>query len=183
MVKLLILLLAGVLLFNSVKAELFKWKDEQGNTIYSDQPPSGDGRQPAIIKKEQLPPIVTVPAIDVNKSDNAAGLKSDAEASYQSIAISDPGHDAEVRENAGNVSISVQVEPYVFNERGDTVVIYMDGKEISRGSQTSVQLQNVDRGTHTLRAEVLNRAGQVLTASETTVFHLKRFSAITPSAK
>lgn len=182
MVKFLIALLAGVLLFNSVKAELFKWKDERGNTIYSDQPPP-EGEQSAIIKKEQLPPIITVPAIDVNKSSNAAEPESDTTARYRSITISDPGHDAEVRENTGNVSISVQVEPYVFNERGDTVVIYMDGNEISRGSQTSVQLQNVDRGTHTLRAEVLDRAGQVLKASDTTVFHLKRFSAITRPAR
>ena len=174
MVKFLILLLAGVLSCNSAQAELFKWKDEQGNTIYSDQPPAEDGDS-SIVKKEQLPQIITVPAFDVNQSDNAVESKPDSKPRYQSIAISAPGHDTEVRENTGNVSVSVQVEPYVFNERGDTVVIYMDGNEVSRGSQTSVQLQNVDRGTHTLRAEILSQTGQVLKASETTVFHLKRF--------
>lgn len=177
MTKLFVSLLVALLALSSAHAELFKWKDAEGNIIYSDQPPPGANKKEAEVEEKELPQIVTVPAPDLTKSSNITRKsKSKPQDKYTSIAIANPKHDSEVRENAGNVSISVRVEPYIFNERGDMVAIYMDGVEISKGPQTSVQLQNVDRGTHTLKAEILNSAGQVLKSTETTVFHLKRFS-------
>jgi len=159
------------------QAELFKWKDADGNLIYSDQPPPGQGKEDTQIDKETLPQIITVPAPETPSisSSSSSASKEQAPERYQSLAIIEPVHDTAVRENSGKVKISVQVEPYIFVERGHILVIYMDGNEVSRGDQTTVVLDNVDRGTHTIKASILNRSGQVIKETGITSFTLQRF--------
>ena len=161
----------------SVQAELFKWKDADGNIIYSDQPPPGHGKQETQIDEDELPPIISVPAPETSSisSSNATSTENDSKMSYLSLAITEPVHDTAVRENSGKVRISVRVEPQIFVERGDMLVIYMDGVEIYRGQQTSTMLDNVDRGTHTIKAALVNSRGQVIKETGITSFTLQRF--------
>ena len=163
-----------------VQAELFKWVDADGNIIYSDQPPPGAEKKEHQVDKEALPPLTTTPALETpvaaTKSD-AAGLE-DSQERYKSIAIVVPEHDTAVRQNAGNVLIKVAIDPYLFNERGDLLAIYMDGLEVSRGRDLSVQLVEVDRGTHVIRAEIVNANGKVIKKASPVTFTLLRHSRL-----
>jgi hypothetical protein len=158
-------------------AELFKWKDAEGNLIYSDQPPPGKDQQVSEIPEESLPQIITVPAPDLTKSSTlSTSSKSQTKKEiYHDLAIIEPVNDTSVRENSGKVKISVRVDPYIFNERGHQLVIYMDGAEVSRGPQTSVVLDNVDRGTHTIKASIINGQGHILRETRVTTFTLHRY--------
>ena len=163
------------LAFN-VQAELFKWKDADGNLIYSDQPPPGKNKAESEIEQEELPQIITVPAPKTTSATSSnASRKTEKAIRYKELTIIEPGHDTAVRENAGNVSITVRVLPNNFAETGAILAIYMDGVQISKGPETTVQLMNVDRGTHTLKAELLNSSGYVVKATRPTVFHLQRY--------
>lgn len=161
-------------------AELFKWKDADGNLIYSDQPPPGHVKkntQVDKIDKEELPQIISVPAPELStptNSDSSATAEENLQI-YQELSITEPVHDTAVRENSGKVTISVRVAPYIFVERGDNLVIYMDGVEISRGPQTSITLDNVDRGTHTIKATIVNSGGQVIKETGISSFTLQRY--------
>lgn len=159
----------------SAHAELFKWKDADGNLIYSDQPPPGIDQTESEITKEELPEIISVPAPKVSNTTDSRTPKSSKETvKYKELTIVTPVHDEAIRENSGNVQISVRVLPDNFSESGAMLAIYMDGLEISKGSETTVQLINVDRGTHTVKAELMNSAGHVVKATRPTVFHLLR---------
>ena len=97
---------------------------------------------------------------------------------YKGISIVAPENDTAVRQNAGNVSIKVAIEPFLFNERGDLLAIYMDGIEVSRGRATSVQLVEVDRGTHVVRAEIVDADGKILKKANPVTFTLHRHSRL-----
>ncbi len=115
----------------SVNAELFKWKDADGNIIFSDQPPADIGKVESEVKQESLPYINTVPAPDLTKSRVASSSKFKTnKVSYKSFAIVSPLHDSEVRENSGKVQITVRAESVIFVERGHQLIIYMDGVEV-----------------------------------------------------
>ncbi len=160
----------------SAHAELFKWKDAEGNIIYSDQPPPGKEKSEAKVEKETLPQIIAVPAEQPTSISSSSSPKE--KISYnkvKSLVITEPKHDEALRENSGNVSINVRVDPINFAENGSILAIYMDGKEVAKGPETSVQLLNVDRGTHTLKVELINSAGNVILATRPTVFHLQRY--------
>ena len=165
---------------NGVQAELFKWKDAEGNIIYSDQPPPGVEREEHQVDKQELPQIITTPALKVPEPSAAesASQESDAEDRYKSVSIVTPEHDTAVRQNAGNVLIKVAIDPYLFNERGDLLAIYMDDIEISRGRDLSVQLVEVDRGTHIIRAEVVDATGEVVKQAQPVTFTLLRHSRL-----
>ena len=171
-----ILILAVILVATGVHAELFKWKDADGNIIFSDQPPPGVDKSESEVKPESLPQIITVPAPDLSKSTTSSSRKPESnKISYKTLAITAPLHDSEVRENSGKVQINVHVEPENFAERGHQLVIYLDGEEISRGDSTSVILDNVDRGTHNIKASIINDRGFVLRETRQTTFTLHRF--------
>ena len=157
-------------------AELFKWKDADGNLIYSDQPPPGTDKAESEVTKEELPQIIAVPAPKPTTTTTSSSKAQSSKASRnRELTIIEPAHDTAVRENAGNVRISVRVVPENFAETGGILAIYMDEQEVSKGSQTSVQLQNIDRGTHTIKAELMNASGYVVKATRPTVFHLQRY--------
>ncbi len=158
------------------QAELFKWKDAEGNIIYSDQPPPGEKKAESKIEEETLPQIIAVPAEKASSNGSSKSTNSKEQLSKsRKIIIVSPQHDEAVRENSGNVSINIQVEPINFAENGSIVAVYMDGIEVARGADTNIQLLNVDRGTHTLKAELINSAGNVVIATRPTVFHLQRY--------
>lgn len=157
-------------------AELFKWKDADGNIIYSDQPPPGQAKEDAQVDKETLPEIISLPAVEASNTPNRAkSTESNLTKSYQDLAIVTPEHDTSIRENSGNVTISVRVLPNIFVERGHKLVIYMDGVEVSKGEQTIVTLNNVDRGTHLVKASIVNSRGQVIKETSITSFTLHRY--------
>ncbi len=161
-----------------VHAELFKWRDAEGNLIYSDQPPPGQTKEDSKLDKESLPDIISVPAVEPSNrvSNNTATDANNAPAEiYQTLTIIQPVHDTSVRENSGKVTISVRVEPDNFAERGHNLVIYMDNVEVSRGPQTTITLDNVDRGTHTIKASIINSRGQSIKETGITSFTLQRY--------
>ena len=168
------------ILCGPVYAELFKWRDAEGNLIYSDQPPPGNTKQDTEVDKvdkDSLPQIISVPAPELSSSTSASNSTETEKKveRYLGLSIVEPVHDTAVRENSGKVKITVRVEPYIFVERGHILVIYMDNQEVSRGQQTSVMLDNVDRGTHTIKAAIINARGQVIKETGITSFTLQRF--------
>lgn len=176
--KAILILLLMIMTHTAVHAELFKWVDAEGNIIYSDQPPPDHGKKDTEIDPETLPQIITVPTPEIStspSSSNTASNKNSASKRYQELTIVEPVHDTSVRENSGKVKITVHVSPDNFAERGDKLIIYMDDVEVSRGEQTSITLDNVDRGTHQVKAALLNSRGQVIKETNITSFTLQRF--------
>jgi uncharacterized protein DUF4124 len=135
---------------------VYKTVDDDGNIIFTDKP-SENAEE---IKLQELQTI-----------DNPNPIRStprprqtDKGSLYKTFFIANPANDSGIRSNNGSVSISVSLEPTL--RPGHKIIISMDGKEI--GSGTSVSLQNVDRGTHSISASVVDGDGKKLISTSST---------------
>lgn len=167
--------LASLLALSPAFAGIYKSVDEDGNTVYSDQPSENAER----MEKREIP---TVPAAIPDVSPRQRDRQQDARPgdSYDSIAIVSPEDDTAIRRNDGNITVSVAVRPGL--KPGHELALYMDGSEVSRSRSPVFQLSNVDRGTHTLSAVVVGNDGNELQRSESIQFTLHRHSTRQPKA-
>jgi len=88
-----------------------------------------------------------------------------------------PANDESIWVNNGDVTVSTIVEPSLDAERGDKILLQLDGEAVSEPrSSTTFQLNNLSRGTHTLNALVVDSSGATLTSTGSVTFHLHRAS-------
>jgi hypothetical protein len=103
---------------------------------------------------------------------------------YSSLKITEPPDDGTLRDNTGSVSVSVEILPFLQVEQGHRLVVTLDGQAATApGVSTVFQLHNVDRGTHSLQAVVLDQAGRTVESSPSVSFHLLRRFVVRPKPK
>ena len=100
-----------------------------------------------------------------------------ADQPYLSAAIVSPANDAAVRANGGQLTVTARVEPPLHPDH--RIQLVLDGTLYGR-PQTSPQfhLQDVDRGTHQLRLQILDAAGGIVFIGQSSEFHLLRHSIL-----
>ncbi len=141
-------------------AEVYRSVDAEGNVVFSDEAsPEAE--------KIIIPKLQTIPALNPGSFQYKPAAKRPQP---YTLAITSPADDAAIRNNAGNISVSVSVKPDLSS--GDKLVIYLDGKEVGTG--TSVSLQNIDRGTHQLRAVIRDSNDRIRKSSKSVRFHMLR---------
>jgi len=161
-------------------SQIYRTTDAKGNVIFTDVPPA-DSRtaEESVI---ELPPVNTFPpegGAEGRSDGRVPWIVEDGElpeagfVPYTALEILAPAHDSSFRDNSGNVSITVGIEPGLSAEH--SLRLLMDGKPVALNASTSFQLENVDRGTHTLMVEVVTPEGQSLQQSAPVSFHLLRY--------
>jgi hypothetical protein len=154
---------------------VYKYLDKDGNPVYTDQPKPGAERvdlpEPSTYTPPKLPPIT--PTADKDKDETGAV--------YNSLNISSPKNGETIWDNTGNVMVVYAVEPALKRKRGNRMVVLVDGQALEPLENTKVQLENVDRGTHNLKARIIDAEGEVLIESGETTFHLHRQSVNFPN--
>ena len=76
------------------------------------------------------------------------------------------------------MTIVVAAEPTIDTSQGHSIEVLIDGQVAGSGAATSIALNNVDRGTHVITAQVVDAEGNVLIAAEPVTFHMLRYSAL-----
>jgi len=189
----LVLIFAFILMFvTSAIGEIYSWKDKNGRTVYGDDPPEN------IVTKTFTPePLMIVPAYKIPTEDEDDATKEETdrldddneteaandkeeetdEPAYATFKITYPTKDGVIRANDGNLFVSLQLSPALAVS--DYVFVYVDGKKIVENSKAlSVELEQLDRGEHSIFAVVRNDKGDVLINSNTVTFSLLRSSAL-----
>jgi hypothetical protein len=151
-------------------ADVYRSVDENGNVVYSDHP--SKGAEKIEIKDAQT---IHLPSAGPFKYQPPP---KEAPPRYSTVAISHPGNDESIRQNSGDITVQVAVNPGL--KPGDVISLLMDGKEVASGPATSVTLKNVDRGSHTLQARVVGSDGSTWLSSESVTFHLLRHTVLQP---
>ena len=174
-------LLLGCLLALSVQAqeskrELWKWKDANGVTQYSDRPVPGATR---VEMNTSAPVPAAAPA--ARPAPPAAQGKSAAGVQYQSLEIWQPANGESYFGADATVNVRMRSEPSLAS--GDRLLLYLDGKLIE-GATNSYEhtLSNLERGVHSLAAVILDDKGNEKIRSEPRVFHIKLPTTIEPRA-
>lgn len=161
-------------------AEIYKWVDDKG-VHFADEKPPGVEAEEVIVK----PPNTSAPASTPSSEpatrpmENAPGKDNDDFKStkrYTKLAITHPENDQAVRANGGSVSVTCSLTPTLQSNAGHQVRFLLDGQPFAISSSCSTTLEEVDRGTHQVSAEVINQEGRVLLRSNTTKFNLQRSS-------
>ncbi len=148
--------------------KIYKHTLPNGDVVYSDKPPAAD--QGEEIKVERLQSFSLPPAPPLE--DSTAKKDEPEPVGYHEFKVTSPSNDATIRDNGGNVRVSLSLTPGLRS--GHSIEVMMDGKPIGSGSGTSLTLTEVDRGTHTVQAAIKDSDGKEVARSNSVIFYLKR---------
>ncbi|HSC84499.1 MAG TPA: DUF4124 domain-containing protein [Pseudomonas sp.] len=153
-------------------AQIYKYTDANGNTVFTNQAPQGQDAETVT-----LPPTNTVEAQAPTVPEKPAEPQASG-APYQVLALTGlPDADA-MRANNGTFSVGVKLDPRL--QPGHSLRLLLDGQ--AYGQPTNVprlQVVNADRGEHSLAVEVLS-GGQPIQQSATVTFTVQRISTNSP---
>jgi len=166
------LLLTLLLLFTAPVTAAYKWIAPDGSVSFSDTPPHPDAEQVTLPSSQIFTPTSITPQTPTTKPVPKKNV-----ALYDSVTITQPVHDESIRNNAGNINITVSVKPILQTKLGHQITITVDGKAVTTNTSGRATLLNVDRGTHTIRASIINNNGITLFSSGESTFHLLRASS------
>ena len=173
-----LLVLAGLALSLAAQPqEIYRWVDKDGQVHYSDQPGAANAElvilsDPNAYEAEPMTP-------DYAAGDNEEDETPDV-TSYDSFAIVQPTPDQVFF--AADATIVVAAELGGTLQPDHTVVFFVNGNRRPAGSGLSLELQNLERGTHFLRASVLDQNGEPVITSQQITFHIRQASINTPQS-
>lgn len=153
-------------------AGIYKYVTPDGRVEYSDQPREGAAKVEVTPLQTYAPPPLP------KKMTTETQSQAQATTAYQ-VSIMTPQDDATVRENTGRVVVSLQVVPSLEEDSNYTLQLLLDGQPVGRAStRLKYTLTDVDRGTHTLQAKLLNPLGTSVAQSEVITFYMRRMSIL-----
>lgn len=153
--------------------EVYRWVAPDGTVNYADEPRPGATR---ILLPEWVPPKIIrpmAPPLTLPREDKPKP------GGYKQLAITSPAPEENIRDNQGIVSVSVKVSPRLVTAKGHQIQLLLDGQARGEPSPALRQsFKDVERGEHTVAAQVLDRNDLVLMTSEPVVFYLKHYSPL-----
>jgi len=159
---------------SSMAEGVYKWEDEQGQMHYSDMP--RDGATEIDIEPAQTF-SGSADARIARNDEGQTGEDADSAGGYKSLKISSPSQEETIWNTGGAVTVRLSLSPAL--QTGHSVRLYMDGQQLANlpGRATSAKLSEVERGTHTLRAEVRDSSGNALIKAAPVTFFVKQQTA------
>jgi len=154
-------------------AAIYKFYDENGEIVFSDQPGPNS-------EKIEARDVQTIKTPGVRPSTKLMDPDQDKKKfTYDEFMISSPEDDENIRENNGDINVDIKIKPELRTKLKHKIVLLLDGKPVSEpGSATNFALHNVDRGQHSLSAKIIDKEGNTIKAAESVTVHLKRISLL-----
>jgi hypothetical protein len=170
------LILAGLMLsLAAAPQEIYRWVDKDGVVHYADQPGAPDAERVEIANSNQY---------EASAQDYGASSESSSQPSaalpYRSLTITQPASDQVFFGADANVTVAAEVVGELQSDH--TLAFFLDGNRIPSEDGGSVELTSLERGTHFLRAAVLDQNGQPLISSQQITFHVRLPSINTPQS-
>ncbi|WP_064601562.1 DUF4124 domain-containing protein [Photobacterium sp. J15] len=153
---------------------IYTWEDEKGVVHFSDQPRPGADTINLNIPE---PSNSKAKSADKSQTTNPQPEQTKEPAlPAATISLISPLHEQTVRNNEGIIDVSV-----VSNRKltkGHNARLLLDGKPYGRPqTKFNWQLHNIDRGSHTLQAQLLKH-GKVIASSDMITVYLHRASIL-----
>jgi len=158
-------------------AQIYKYTDANGNTVFTNQPPGGVQSEEVKIQQPNTVKVAPSKPLDTTTGDaDEQGMKA-----YERLELADIPDDEALRANNGTFSVTVVMEPAL--RQGHAVRLNLDGQPYDDPSAAATrQLTNIDRGEHQLSVEVVDAQGQVIQASAPQTFTVQRVNVNTSPA-
>jgi hypothetical protein len=97
------------------------------------------------------------------------------------VSIVAPQNEETVHDNSGNVAVQVAVSG--GKRAGDQLVLLLDGNPVPGRGDSRFMLTGVDRGTHTLQAQLIDSSGSPRASSPVVTFYMWQASRLSPLRK
>ena len=160
------ILLVFSMAWSLVQADIYRYKDENGNIVYSDQPKPG-------AEEVQLPGLST---FSPGKAPRTASKPPEGKVfHYDSVKIIKPEQDETFNDNTGNVTIQVHIAPSL--KGGHTLEYDLDGNKITTNASSHL-FQNLPRGSHTVTVQVIDKEGNPVSERASVQFFVHRYSKL-----
>jgi len=149
-------------------AQIYKYTDANGNTVYSDHSPDGVTAQPI-----ELPPLNSVEpqapsAPPASSTDNRPAARS----AYEVLELTGLPSEEALRANNGTFTVNVLIKPRL--QPPQLLRLVLDDQPCGQPSNVPIlQLVNVDRGEHRLAVQVIDGEA-IIQQSPTVVFTVQR---------
>jgi hypothetical protein len=164
------------LLSTAALAEIYRYTDANGNTVFTDRPPAGDAAP------IELPPANTVEMkVPEIIAPEPTAEPREPRAPYRLLSIGGIPDGEALRANAGIITLTAHLDPPL--RRGHQLRFLFDGEPAAGASTaTAVQLQDVSRGEHSVQLEVLGN-GRVIQRSAIERFTVQRVHLGSPALR
>lgn len=175
-----LLVLAGLTLSLAAQPqEIYRWVDKDGQVHYADQPGAANAERVILADPNAYE---SQPSFGDYAPAASPPQRTDAEeaAPYQSLAIVQPTPDQVFFGADATVAVAAELSGTLRPDH--TVVFFVDGNRQPAGSGLAMELQNLDRGSHFLRAAVLDQNGNPLITSPQITFHVREPSINSPQS-
>jgi hypothetical protein len=145
-------------------ADVYKYYDSNGNLVLSDTLPKDHVDK---AEKIEARPVMTIPAMKVNRHNAEAEGKPDKKAAAKAyvIVIQSPGAEANYPRLGDAIPVAVSVSPSLAD--GQKLEFSLDGVATSSSSLNPVDFS---RGGHTFEVKVVDATGKVLASSAATFY-------------
>ena len=170
-------LLSLLILCSGVSAQVvYKTVKADGSVIYSDV--SSDGAE--LVKFSSLNTVV-VSALNNATSQTSSQInrlntpvtKRRPEVQY-AVSIRSPAAEQTLRDNSGAVTIRAEVLP----KKSGKFQLVIDNQIVKTQSKSQFQLENINRGAHSIQVNFLDNSGKILASSKQQTFYLQKASAL-----
>lgn len=150
-------------------ADVYTYIDSEGNRVFTDQPRGN-------AKKVEIAPTN---GMNQNRSPTVRAPAPAAPAelpAYNLLRILIPEPDATVQEgSSGNLIVTLTSDPPLMD--GHNYRLLLDGQVAGTPGRSPVfPLTNLDRGTHTLAAEIIDAQGRIVERTPSQPVHIVRTS-------
>lgn len=169
-----------------LQAAVYKHVDSEGRLIkYSDQPQHPgdkplDMPKPSMEYKSEKAEKQPVPKRTITKEKNKekqSEENSKAVVAYAAVAIVKPDNEEAIRANGGSFSVELASQPELDAKSGHRYVIMVDGKKHAESNNARLTLQNMERGAHSISAEIRDSSNNVLASSSSKTIYVLRATA------
>ena len=171
MYRLIACLVAVIVSTTTIAAEkVYKYTDENGNTVFTDAPTKG-------AEEMIVEPVATVPAIPVSRTPANSQDEEEKPFEYEQIVISQPENEANFINNGGQFDVKVSLKPNL--RKTDKIQLYLNNEaKLTPQQSTSYSFDNMDRGNYTAMVKILNASGETIGSSDPVTFYVKRPSKL-----
>ncbi|MDJ0655250.1 MAG: DUF4124 domain-containing protein [Xanthomonadales bacterium] len=149
--------------------KIYKTVDEDGNVVYTDEPPTPDA------EPMDLPPITVADPFTAQPTTAAPGDADEAVvAPYPNLAMVSPASEEHFWGTGGTFRAQLAADSGL--RPGDSVRFYLDGELAGIVQDLWMEFTSVDRGEHKVRAEIVDGSGQVVATTPEVTFFMRQHS-------
>jgi hypothetical protein len=135
----------------ALNAEIYRYTDENGRTVYSDKAPKS-------AESITLPTLNTTPAIDINEPKRKP--KETVNLDRNTIRISSPSDGAIIANGLVGTTVTASTDQAL--RKGQHIRISLDGEVLSTSTSMSTTIPRLARGQHDIKATLLDQNSKTL---------------------